>query len=122
MAMLTIEDLIRKKEELKPVRAKRIHVDLLGGELELRRLPLTEYWDMINRVDPEDQAGLLQKEIDMIYAFCPALHDHHLQEAFGVDVPTDIVPAVLGEDLSAIAAVVGEISSMYGYAEDETKN
>lgn len=122
MAVLSIEDLIRKKEEIKPQQVKRVFVERLGGELEIRRIPVTDYWNMTARVDSDDMAALLPAQIEMIYAAVPALHDPRLHEAYGVDVPTDIVPMVFGEDIGAMAMMAAEIAAMYGDVEQETKN
>lgn len=123
MAVLSIEQLIQKKAQLKPVQVKRVHIDKLGGELEIKRLPVTTYWDLVSKVDQNDTSTLLQAEFDMIYAFCPALHDNRLLEAYDIDIPVDIVPAIFGEDLGAIGQMVTAITEMYGNSEaEELKN
>ena len=89
---------------------------------EVRRLPLARFMEISRGVNSEDPAATLQAQYDMIYAFCPILHEDDLQEHFACDVPTDIVPKIFRENMGSMNLVVDAIGSFYLEAEDEAKN
>lgn len=119
---LTVADLLERRER-KRQETRAVEVPGLGGELEIRRLPLVRFLELSDRVKEDSTAEeLLRAQYDMIYAFCPILHSQELLE--GCQVPTDIVPKVFGDDMGAMNTVVNAIAAMYGVEsqEDEIKN
>lgn len=118
---LNIADLMAQKEK---VVKKSLWVDVpeLGGEIEVRRQPLARFMELSSKVTPEDPVATLQAQYDMIYAFCPILHDNALQEHFKCQVPTDIVPKIFNENIESMNLVVNAIGSFYTESEAEAKN
>ena len=118
---LNIADLMAQKEKVIPL---SIWVDVpeLGGEIEVRRLPLARFMELSSKVNPDDPVATLQAQYEMIYAFCPILHEDELQKHFDCQVPTDIVPKIFLENTSGMNRVVKAIGSFYLEAEDELKN
>jgi len=118
---LTITDLMAQKDKTART-SVWVDVPVLGGEIEVRRLPLARFMELSRGVNSEDPAATLQAQYDMIYAFCPILHEDDLQEHFACDVPTDIVPKIFRENMGSMNLVVDAIGSFYLEAEDEAKN
>lgn len=118
---LTITDLMAQKDKTAPT-SVWVDVPVLGGEIEVRRLPLARFMELSRGAKSEDPAETLQAQYEMIYAFCPILHEDELQNHFGCDVPTDIVPKIFLENTSGMNRVVNAIGSFYLEAEDELKN
>lgn len=118
---LSIADLLAQKE--KPLK-ESVWVDVpeLGGEIEVRRLPLARFMELSGKVDPEDPVAMLQAQYEMIYAFCPILHDDELQKVYDCNVPPDIVPKVFRENMESMGTVVSAIGSFYTEADGEAKN
>ena len=118
---LNIADLMAQKEKVIPL---SIWVDVpeLGGEIEVRRLPLARFMELSSKVAPDDPVATLQAQYEMIYAFCPILHEDELQKHFECQVPTDIVPKIFHENMGSMNLVVNAIGSFYTEPEAEEKN
>lgn len=118
---LSIADLMAQKE--KPVKSS-VWVDIpeLGGEIEVRRLPLARFMEMSDRIDPDNAAATLQAQYDMIYEFCPILHDDELQKYYDCKVPPDIVPLILHENTTSMNLIVNAIGSFYTDSDVAVKN
>lgn len=113
MAKLTIEDLLAQKDR-QEVKTKTVHLDGLGGELEVRRIPLDKFTDYMERTQKGDAKTKLETQYEMIYDCCPILHNEQLQEAYECKDPLDIVPRVLRENIMDMNALVAAISAFYG--------
>ena len=118
MAKLTIEDLLAKKDQRQDD-VKTVHLDGLGGELEVRRIPLVKFTDYMDRTQKGDAKATLEAQYEMIYACCPILHNEQLQAAYECKDPLDIVPKVLQENIMDMNALVTAISAFYGVDLDE---
>lgn len=122
MAKLTIEDLLAQKDRRQDD-VKTVHLDGLGGELEVHRIPLVKFMDYMDRTQKGDTKAMLEAQYEMIYACCPILHNEQLQEAFECKDPLDIVPKILLENVVDMNALVTAISSFYGVdLDDDLKN
>lgn len=122
MAKLTIEDLLAQKD-LRQDNVKTVHLDGLGGELEVRRIPLVKFTDYMERTQKGDAKATLEAQYEMIYACCPILHNEQLQEAYECKDPLDIVPKILRENIMDMNALVTAISAFYGVdLDDDLKN
>lgn len=114
---LTLADLLKKKEqrERDKVEYKSVFVENLGGELEVKKLPLADFLDLIGDINDQTGAGeSLRIQMEMIYECCPLLHSKELQEAYDCVEPTDIVSKVFDDNLTDIMAVVAAIFEFYG--------
>lgn len=122
MAKLTIEDLLAQKDR-QEVKTKTVHLDGLGGEMEVRRIPLDKFTDYMERTQKGDAKTKLETQYEMIYDCCPILHNEQLQEAYECKDPLDIVPRVLRENIMDMNALVAAISAFYGVdLYDDLKN
>lgn len=122
MAKLTIEDLLAQKDRRQDD-VKTVHLDGLGGELEVRRIPLVKFTDYMERTQKGNAKTKLETQYEMIYACCPILHNEQLLEAYECKDPLDIVPRVLRENIMDMNALVAAISAFYGVdLYDDLKN
>lgn len=122
MAKLTIEDLLAKKDR-QEVKSKTVYLNGLGGELEVRRIPLARYMEYTDKASSGDAQAMLEAQCEMIYACCPILHDQQLQEAYECREPLEIVEKVLQDNLADMNALTVAIASLYGMdLEDDLKN
>lgn len=122
MAKLTIEDLLAQKDRRQDD-VKTVRLDGLGGELEVRRIPLVKFTDYMDRTQKGDAKATLEAQYEMIYACCPILHNEQLLEAYECKDPLDIVPKILRENIMDMNALVTAISSFYGVdLDDDLKN
>lgn len=113
MAKLTIEDLLAQKDR-RQVDVKTVHLDGLGGEMEVRRIPLDKFTDYMERTQKGDAKTKLETQYEMIYDCCPILHNEQLLNAYECDDPLNIVPKVLRENIMDMNDLVAAISSFYG--------
>lgn len=119
---LTLSDLLKKKEQRDKDRVefKTVYVENLGGELEIKKLPLAQFMDMIGDINDNTGAGdSLRIQMELIYACCPLLHNKELQDAYECIEPTDIVGKVFDDNISDIMTVVGTIFEFYGMESGE---
>lgn len=116
--LLTIEDLLAKKGWQQD-EVKRVYLHILGGELEVHRIPLVKFMDYMDRTQKGDTKAMLEAQYEMIYACCPILHNEQLQEVYECKDPLDIVPKILRESIADMNALVTTISSFYGVDLDE---
>ena len=113
---LTLADLLRRKAEKDSKNeVKRVYVESMGGELELKKLPLPKFLEMLDSVNENTGAGeSLRIQMDIIYESCPILHNKELQEAYECVEPTDIVGRIFDDNIGEIMTVLGAIFEMYG--------
>lgn len=113
---LTLEALLAKKEqrEMDQMTLRRVEVSSLGGYLVLEKIPLTRLVGMLDRVADDSLADNLALNVDIIYACCPLFRNKELQEQYHCAEPTDIVCAVLDDNMADIDRIVTEIMGMYG--------
>ena len=114
MSKLSIAELLAKKER-KTIQTATVTVPGLGGEIELKKLPLAEYVDLNGAIsDARDGQEFMRAAVEEIYAFCPILHAKELQEGCGCKVPTDVVGKLLGDDIADYMAILTAINDLYG--------
>ncbi len=126
--VVSIADLLEQKEKRTKVETATVYVESLGGELEIKKLPLATFMDLVAGVS-ENSSGqeILQAQYELIYSFCPVLHNLELQAAYECKVPSDIVGKVFNDNLDDINAVTTAIAELYGnksltQMEEELKN
>jgi hypothetical protein len=113
---VTLSDLLRRKEEKdRKNEVARVYVESFGGELELNRLPLAKFLDLLDGVTEKTGAGeSLRIQMEIIYESCPILHNKELQEAYDCVEPTEIVGKIFDDNIGEIMTVLGAIFEMYG--------
>lgn len=113
---LTLSDLLRRKaakDSNKEV--KRVYVESMEGELELNKLPLAKFLDLLDGINESTGAGeSLRIQMEIIYEFCPILHSKELQEAYECVEPTEIVSKIFDDNIGEIMTVIAAIFEMYG--------
>lgn len=114
MAKLTVADLLAEKETRTRQETALVSLPGLGGELEIRRIPLARYMSYTSQLDADDPSGLVSAQCDLIYACCPTLHDERLREAYDCKEPSEVVMKVLDENLNDMNLLVTAISKFYG--------
>lgn len=114
---LTLSELLAKKEQRDRDRVeyKSVYVENLGGELEIKKLPLPQFLDKIGDLNDDTGAGeAMRAQLDLIYDCCPVLHSKELQDAYDCIEPTDVVAKVFDDNFSDISLVTAAIFEMYG--------
>ena len=116
---LTLETLVAKAEQRKQDRYEmhQVEVPSLGGTLQLEKIPLTRIASMMDDLGDTSMAANLAFNVELIYACCPMMRNKKLQDAHEVAEPTDIVCAVLDDNMADINRIVTAILDMYGLAD-----
>lgn len=104
---LTLEALMAKAEQRKQEKyeIRQVEVPSLGGALQLEKIPLTRIASMMDDLGDTSMSANLAFNVDLIYACCPMLRNTKLQAAYEVAAPTDIVCAVLGDNMMEIPCI-----------------
>ncbi len=113
---LTLEALIAKKEqrEKEKYEVHKVELPSLGGYLQLEKIPLTRVASLMDGAGGESMEDNLAFDIDLIYACCPMMRNKELQAAYEAKEPTDIVCALLDDNMGDINRIVTAILGMYG--------
>lgn len=113
---LTLDALIAKKEQRdkEKYEVHKVEIPSLDGYLQLEKIPLTRVASLMDGTGGESMADNLAFDIDLIYACCPMMRNKELQAAYEVKEPTDIVCALLGDNMGEINLIVTAILGMYG--------
>lgn len=123
---LTLEELVAKKEQRNQDKLifKDVFIPSLGGCLTLKKLPVSRFVSLTGRYDASDFEQAIDYQIALAYASCPMFQNKELQEAYEVGEPSEIVMAVLADDLGALSQLTDAITGFYGLgeAEEEVKN
>ena len=101
MAVLTIEELLARKEQ-QAQKGKPACKSVFNSN--------------------GDGAAMLDAQCAMIYACCPLFHDRQLQDAYGCQEPHEVIAKVFGYDLDGMNALTEAITSFYSAPEEEVKN
>lgn len=126
---ITLDMLMAKAEQRK--QAEKVYLEsyseALGGNLVVEKIGLSRILECMDQYDVDTFAGSKEASVDIIYMSCPMLRNPEVQAAFGCSEPSDIVSAVLDDNMKDINNIVADIKSMYGMADgknevDEVKN
>lgn len=96
MAVLTIEELLARKEQQaqkgKPA-CKSVFIPGLGGEVEVVPMAPSKFLEYSFQLGNSngDGAAMLDAQCAMIYACCPLFHDRQLQDAYGCQEPHEVI-------------------------------
>lgn len=123
---LALADLMVRAEQRQGGQAptKDLYVPLLQGCLTVTKIPLGRVLSLMDGMDGNSMADNLEFQVELIYQCCPLLRDRGLQQAYQCQEPTDIVCALLEDNLGAISEVAAAILAFYGLGEepDPVKN
>lgn len=122
---ITIESLIQRAEQRKndKVKLKEVYNETLGGNLVIKRVPLTQVVGILDKLDGENLklSDCIEMYKELIYKCCPILQNKDLQEEFGCAEPYDIVTEVFEDNVGEINKLAEEILAMYGMADNPVK-
>lgn len=113
----TLADIIAKKKQgqMDKLQVKYYYSKLLDMDVEIRKIPLGQYMELISEVEEGNTIDGMNK---LIYECCPMFHDkEYIKEAmelYGVSVPTDLPSAVFEDQLNELNDIVEIINSFYG--------
>lgn len=122
----TLADIIAKKKQgqMDKLQVKYYYSKLLDMEVEIRKIPLGRYMELINEAEENTIDGMNK----LIYECCPMFHDKEYtkeaMELYGVSVPTDLPSAVFEDQLNELNDIAEIINSFYGIEKvgNEIKN
>ncbi len=122
---ITIESLIQRAEQRKndKIKLKEVYNEMLGGNLVIKRVPLTQVVGILDKLDGEDLklADCIEMYKELIYKCCPILQNKELQEEYGCAEPYDIVTEIFEDNVGEINKLAEEILDMYGMTDKEDK-
>ncbi len=120
---LALQDLIAKKmqREQDKTEYKPVYIDELGGSILVKKIPVLRVMEMMDARTDDSMVSNVEFNVDLAYAACDIFHEKELQEAFRAAEPTDVVLAVLDDNIGALSDICAAILSFYGLADDITK-
>lgn len=111
----TLADIIAKKKqgEMDKMQVKYYSSEVLGMDIEVRKIPLVQYMDLIEEVEEGNSIEGMNK---LIYECCPMFRENtkEAMEVYGVAAPTDLPSAILEDQLNEINDIIEVINSFYG--------
>lgn len=121
----TLADIIakRKQGKMDKLQVKYYESETLGMKIEVRKIPLSQYMNLIDELEEGNSVEGMNK---MIYECCPMFKENtkEAMEVYDVATPTDLPSAVLEDQLNEMKGIMEIINSFYGIdkIEDEIKN
>lgn len=104
------------------LQVKFYHSELLDMEIEVRKIPLSQYLELAEEVED----GAIEAMNKMIFECCPMFRENtkEAMEVYEVSTPTDLPSAILEDQLNEINGIIEIINSFYGVdkLEDDIKN
>lgn len=112
---ICLNDIIAKKHkgQMDRLAIKYYHSQVLDGDIEIRKIPLQEYIDLVSKIDDENSIDGMNQ---IIYACCPMFKENtkEAMEIYEVVEPTDLPSAVLEDQLNELTEIVEAINGFYG--------
>lgn len=122
---ITLEDLILRKTQgdLDKIKVSFYNSAELGGELEIRKIPLKDYMSLLNGLETANAEDSLDFMGQLIYKCCPLFNQNskELMDTYGCSVATDLPIIILNENLGEINEIINIINSFYGLDELQEK-
>lgn len=110
----TLADIIARKKqgEMDKLQVKYYSSEVLGADIEVRKIPLARYMELVDELDEDNVSGMNK----MIYECCPMFKEDakEAMEVYEVATPTDLPSAILEDQLNEIQGIVEIINSFYG--------
>lgn len=122
----TLADIIARKKQgdLDRLQIKHYKSETLGVEIEIKKIPLKKYMDLVGAVDEGNTEGEYIDAINkLIYECCPMFRENtkEAMEVYKVAEPTDLPSAVLEDQLNEMKEIMEVINSFYGIDKIEGK-
>lgn len=99
---------------------KMYYSETLEGEIEIRKIPLQQYMDLISSIDDENSIEGMNQ---LIYTCCPMFKENasEAMEAYGVSEPTELPSVILEDQLNELSDIVEIINGFYGIEKIRTE-
>jgi len=111
----TLADIIAKKKQgqMDKFQVKYYYSKLLDMDVEIRKIPLGQYMELISEVEEGNTIDGMNK---LIYECCPMFKENtkEAMEVYEVAVPTDLPSAVFEDQLNELNDILEIINSFYG--------
>jgi len=121
----TLAEIIARKKQGKmdKLQVKFYDSETLDMQIEIRKIPLTKYMNLIENLEDEENVDGMNK---IIYECCPMFKNgaKEAMEVYCVEEPTDLPSAILEDQLNEMKDIVEIINSFYGLDKigEEVKN
>lgn len=125
---ITLDDLILRKTQgdLDKLQIKYYDSQELGGKIEIRKIPLKKYMQLINGVNDDDMLENLEFMNVLIFECCPLFKENSkkLMETYRIDVPNELPAKILNDNMGEMQDICEIINSFYGLngVQDKVKN
>lgn len=125
MTKATLAEIIARKQQGKidKLQVRYYHSETLGLDIEVRKIPLKKYIEIMESVDDETS---IEGMNNIIFNMCPMFKTNtkEAMELYGVQIPTELPAAVLEEQLNEMGDICSIANSFYGLdkLEDVVKN
>lgn len=125
---VSLEDLINRKSQgkLDKLQVKFYNSKELGGEIEIRKIPLKRYMGLMDGVNSENMEENLEFMCQVVFECCPIFNQNskQLMEAYECAEPTEIPLVVLNDNMGELGEITEIINNFYGLdkVQDTVKN
>lgn len=113
----------RKQGKMDKLQVKNYYSETLDMDIEIRKIPLSKYMNMVENVEDSESIEGMNK---IIYECCPMFKEDVKEaiEVYEVAEPTDLPSAVLEEQLNEMKDIIEIVNSFYGLDKisDDIKN
>lgn len=115
---ITLDDLVARKMQgkLDKLQVQYYSSKELGGEIEIRKIPLKKYMSLVDQVDEENMEDNLRFMNELIFECCPIFKNNSkkLMETYEVKVATDLPSIVLNDNMGEMQEICEIINRFYG--------
>ena len=115
---ITLEDLTLRKlsGNLDKLQIKTYYSKELGGDIQIKKIPIKKYMGMLNGVNEDDMLENIDFMNTAIFESCPIFKENSksLMETYEVSIPTDLPLVVLNENMNELTDIIEIINGFYG--------
>lgn len=117
---INLNDIIARKKqgEMDKFAVTYFDSEILGGQIEIRKIPLRKFMELqeISEEDYMEGLGLTLFECLPMFKDMP----EDIMKIYNVSTPSDLSIAVFEDNLGEMVDVMTEINKLYGIKEEET--
>lgn len=112
---LSLAEIIAKRQqgENDRLRVKYYYSETLETDIEIRKIPLNRYMDLIENMEDDNSIDGMNK---IIFECCPIFKENtkEAMEVYEVAVPSDLPSAVLEDQINEMKDIIELINGFYG--------
>lgn len=120
---ITLADVIERKKQgkMNKLQVKFYDSKILGGRIEVRKIPLGHYMELIENIEKYNSVDAMNV---LIYECCPLFRENtkEAMEVYKVAEATDLPSAILEDNIKEMNDIIEIINSFYGLDEIDIKN